>query len=122
MKPRKYAITQLGEAKPIRRVYPRRDANCPIIAHVRPREQEAHIGVPCWLVNLCEEGCLITSDYFPRRVEEVYLTIPGVPHKMRGKVRAQGNFTMNIKFAKLLPTDVVEMVARIKTIPKLAST
>jgi len=118
MKAKNYLLTQNAELKANRRVFPRRDANCPIIAHVRPRAREEHIGVPCWMVNLCEDGCLITSDHFPHRVEDVALTIPGVQGKVRGKVRAQGKYTLNVRFSKLLKPDAVEMIARIKTIPK----
>ncbi len=119
MRPKNYMITQYGEEiKDKRRVYPRRDANCPVIALVRQREREETISVPCWLVNLCEDGCLLTSDYFPHKVEEIQLTIPGVKSKVRGKARSQGKFTINVKFSKLLKTEVVNMVGRIKTIPK----
>lgn len=119
MKSKNYLITQGLEHKAERRVFPRRDANCPVIAHVRPRAREEHIGVPCWMVNLCEDGCLLTSDHFPHRVEDVSLTIPGIDVKVRAKVRAQGKFTLNVRFSKLLKPDVVEMIARIKTIPKV---
>ena len=119
MKSKNYMITQTGEAaKDKRRVFPRRDANCPVIARVRQREREEQTSVPCWLVNLCEDGCLITSDYFPHKVDEVSLTIPGISSKVRGKARAQGKYTINVRFSKLLQSEVVDMVARIKTIPK----
>lgn len=119
MKPKNYLITQsIGEAKPERRVYPRRDANCPVIARIRQRGREDELSVPCWMVNLCEDGCLLTSDYFPRKVEDVSLTIPGIPTKVRGKARSQGKFTINVKFSKLLKVEVVDMVGRIKTISK----
>lgn len=117
MTPKNYMLTQPDELlKDKRRVYPRRDANCPVIALVRQREREEKISVPCWLVNLCEDGCLLTSDYFPHKVEEITLTIPGVKTKVRGKARSQGKFTINVKFTKLLKTEVVDMVGRIKTI------
>lgn len=119
MKPRNYMLTRSGEGlKEKKRVYPRRDANCPVIARVRQREREEQISVPCWMVNLCEDGCLLSSDYFPHKVDEVNLTIPGISSPVRGKARAQGAHTVNVKFTKLLKPDVVEMVARIKTIPK----
>ncbi|MCZ4287381.1 hypothetical protein [Hoeflea alexandrii] len=119
MKPKNYLITQsLDEIKDERRVFPRRDANCPVIARVRQRGREEEISVPCWMVNLCEDGCLLTSDYFPRRIDDVRLTIPGIIDQVRGKARSQGKFTINVKFSKLLKVDIVEMVGRIKTIPK----
>jgi hypothetical protein len=119
MKPRNYLLTRTSEEpKEKRRVFPRRDANCPVIARVRQREREEQISVPCWMVNLCEDGCLLSSDYFPRKVDEINLTIPGISAPVRGKARAQGAHTVNVRFTKLLQSDVVEMVARIKTIPK----
>lgn len=119
MKPKNYLLTQpFVDIRDERRVFPRRDANCPVIARVRTRGHEDFISVPSWLVNLCEDGCLVTSDTFPRRIEEVHLTIPGITGEVRGKVRAQGKYTVHIKFTKLLKVDVVEMVGRIKTILK----
>lgn len=119
MKPKNYMLTRSGEGlKDTRRVYPRRDANCPVIARVRQREREEQVSVPCWLINLCEDGCMLTSDHFPRKVDEVILTIPGISSPVRGKARSQGKFTINVKFTKLLKVETVDMVARIKTIPK----
>ena len=119
MKPKYYLLTQpFEDIRAERRVFPRRDANCPVIARVRLRGHEDYISVPSWLVNLCEDGCLLTSDYFPRRIEEVHLTMPGITDEVRGKVRSQGKYTINVKFSKLLKVNVVEMVGRIKTIPK----
>lgn len=117
-KPKKYAITQIGELRDNRRIYPRRDANCPVIAQVRSEKRKTHKSVPSWMVNLCEEGCLLTSDYFPPKAEDILLTIPGVPSKVHGKARSQGKFTINVKFAELLSPEIVDMIARIKTIPK----
>lgn len=119
MKPKNYLLTRSGEEqKDHRRVFPRRDANCPVIARVRQRERVEVIAVPCWLVNLCEDGCLLTSDHFPHKVDDVSLTVPGIPAPVRGKARSQGKHTINVKFAKLLKIETVDMVARIKTIPK----
>ncbi|MGJ8571056.1 MAG: hypothetical protein ACSHXI_10205 [Hoeflea sp.] len=119
MKPRNYMLTRSSEElKEKRRVFPRRDANCPVIARVRQRESEGLISVPCWMVNLCEDGCLLSSDHFPRRVDEINLTIPGISTPVRGKAKAQGAHTVNVRFTKLLQTEVVEMVARIRTIAK----
>lgn len=117
MRPKNYALTQLG-AKADRRIFLRRDANCPIIAHVRRRNSDEHIAVPCWLVNLCEDGCLVTSDYFPSRVEDIYIVVPGLGSKVHGKARSQGNYTLNVKFSTLLTSDIVDKIGRIKTIPK----
>ncbi len=122
MKSKNYMITQAnGDVKDKRRVYPRRDANCPVIARVRQREREEQIDVPCWLLNLSEDGCLITSDYFPHKVEDISLSIPGVPSIVRGKARAQGEYTINIKFAKLLKIETVNMIGRIRMIPNKAA-
>lgn len=119
MKPKNYLITQsLDEIKEERRVFPRRDANCPVIARVRQRGREEEISVPCWMVNICEDGCMLTSDHFPRKIDDVLLTIPGISTKVRGKARAQGKFTVNVRFSKLLKVDVVDMVGRIRAIPK----
>jgi hypothetical protein len=48
----------------------------------------------------------------------VSLTIPGISTKVRGKARTQGKFTVNVKFSKLLKIEIVDMVGRIRTIPK----
>ena len=118
MQPKRYALTQLGELKDPRRVYLRRDANCPVIVHARRREGEDHIAVPSWMVNLCEDGCLVTSDHFPKKAEDVYIIVPGLGSKVHGKVRTQGKYTLNVKFTTLLTADVVAKIARIKTVPK----
>ncbi|MBU4529451.1 MAG: hypothetical protein KUA43_10085 [Hoeflea sp.] len=118
MQPKRYELTQLGGAKENRRVYPRRDANCPVIAHVRRRHADEHVAVPCWLVNLSEDGCLVTSDYFPSKVEDLYIIIPGLGSKVHGKARSQGNYTLNVKFTTLLTPDIVGKIGRITVIPK----
>ncbi|AKI00669.1 hypothetical protein IMCC20628_01963 [Hoeflea sp. IMCC20628] len=118
MQPKKHALTQLGENRSPNRVYARRDTNCPVIVHVRKRNAEERIAVPSWMVNICEDGCLITSDYLPYKVEDVYIIIPGFGSKVHGLVKNQGKFTLNIKFSTLLPADIVDKVARIKTIAK----
>jgi len=119
MKPKNYLLTRSGEApRETRRVYPRRDANCPVIARVRQREREEQVSIPCWLINLCEDGCLLSSDHFPRKIDDVMLTIPGISSPVRGKARAQGEHTVNVRFTKLLKNETVDMVARIRTIPK----
>ena len=119
MASRNYLITQASvDRKEKRRVYPRRDANCPVIARVRQRERKEEVSIPCWLVNLCEDGCLVISDYFPSRIEDITLTIPGMGQKVRGKARGQGDYTINVKFAKLLETALVERIARLKTVQK----
>ncbi|MCY0146917.1 hypothetical protein OEG84_04090 [Hoeflea sp. G2-23] len=118
MQPKKYALTRLGEFEQARRVYFRRDTNCPIIAHVGRPYTDTRTAVPSWMVNLSEDGCLITSDYFPARAEDVYIIIPGLGSKVHGVVRSQGEYTLNVKFKTLLTADVVDKVARIKTIPK----
>ena len=119
MKPRNYMLTRTSvELKEKRRVFPRRDANCPVIARVRLRSRQEQIQVPCWLVNLSEDGCLLSSDHFPHRVDDIHLTIPGVGTPVHGKPRAQGQHTINVRFSKLLKIEVVDMIARIRTIPK----
>ena len=118
MQPKRYALTQLGGLKDPRRVYVRRDANCPVITHVRQRDGDDHVAVPSWMVNICEDGCLLTSDYFPAKAEDVYIIIPGLGAKVHGKARTQGRYTINVKFTTLLTGDIVDKVARIKTIPK----
>jgi hypothetical protein len=118
MQPKRHALTQIGDANDKRRVYPKRDANCPVIAHVAIRESEGRIAVPCWMVNLSEDACLITSDHFPRRVIDVYLIIPGLGAKLHGIARNQGEFTLNLKLTTKLPAGLISKVSRIKTVPK----
>ena len=118
MQPKRYALTQLGELRDGRRAFIRRDANCPVITHVRRRDSDEHIAVPCWLVNISEDGCLVTSDYFPSKAEDVYIIIPGLGSKVHGKARAQGNYTINVKFTTNLTTDIVDKIGRIKTVSK----
>ena len=118
MQPKRYALTQLGSPEDRRLAFIRRDANCPVITHVRIRAGGDHIAVPSWLVNISEDGCLVTSDYFPKKAEDVYIIIPGLGSKLHGKARNQGKYTLNVKFTTLLTSDIVEKVGRIKTVPK----
>jgi hypothetical protein len=118
MQPKRHALTQLGDTQDKRHVYFRRDTNCPIIAHVRTRDVEDRIAVPCWMVNLSEDGCLITSDYFPPKICDVYIIIPGLGAKVHGVARNQGDYTLNIKLTTKLTSDVIDKVARIKTVQK----
>ena len=118
MQPKRYALTQLGGPVVERRAYVRRDANCPVIAHVGRSGAEKRTAVPCWMVNICEDGCLITSDSFPPNVADVYIIIPGLGAKVHGQMRNQGDYTLNLKFTTLLTPDVVDTVARITLVPK----
>ncbi|WP_422370112.1 hypothetical protein [Hoeflea sp.] len=121
MQGKRHALTRLGEASSERRVHFRRDANCPVIAHARNREGESRIAVPCWMVNLSEEGCLLTSDHFPPRIIDIYLIIPGLGAKVHGVARTQGEYTVNVRFTAKLTADVINKVARIKTVARQAS-
>jgi hypothetical protein len=118
MRPKRHALTQIGDGNDKRHVYAKQDTNCPVIAHVAIRDSESRIQVPCWLVNLSEDGCLLTSDYFPPRVIDVYLVIPGLGAKVHGIARNQGEFTLNLKLTTKLPSDVISKVARIKAVSK----
>lgn len=117
MQIKRHALTQIGDGND-RRVYFRRDTNCPVIAHVRQRQSEERIAVPSWMVNISEDGCLLTSDHFPNRVKDAYIIVPGFGAKVFGIVRNQGNYTLNFKLSPLLPADLIEKIARIKTVPK----
>lgn len=118
MQPKRYALTQLGGTMIERRAYIRRDANCPVIAHVGRHGAGNRTAVPSWLVNICEDGCLITSDNFPLNVADVYIIIPGLGAKVHATARNQGDYTLNLKFTTLLTADVVDKVARITLVPK----
>lgn len=121
MQGKRHALTQLGDAPREKRVHFRRDANCPVIAHARNREGENRIAVPCWMVNLSEDGCLLTSDHFPPRIIDIYLIIPGLGAKVPGIARTQGEYTVNMQFSAKLTADIINKVARIKTVAKQAS-
>ncbi|WP_322990891.1 hypothetical protein [Hoeflea sp.] len=118
MQPKRYALTRIGEVEENRRAYFRRDTNFPVIVHVRRFNADNRTAVPSWMVNISEDGCLITSDYFPARADDVYIIIPGLGSKVHGVVRSQGEYTLNIKFKTLLTTDVVSTVTRINPVPK----
>lgn len=118
MHPKRYALTKLGGQEEPRRVYFRRDANCPVLCHVRQRNAEVRIAVPCWMVNISEDGCLMTSDHYPPMVEDVYIIIPGLGAKVLGTVCNQGEYTLNVQFSTKVTAEVVDLVARMKTPPK----
>ncbi|PWW04164.1 hypothetical protein DFR52_101855 [Hoeflea marina] len=117
MKMKSHALTQLGERSD-RRVYFRRDANCPVITHVRRRGETERSQVPAWLVNICEDGALLTSDYFPTRLEDAYVIIPGLGSKVLGAVRSQGQYTINVKFRSLLNAALIDKISRLTMVPK----
>jgi len=117
MQLKRYSLTRLGDQKN-RRVFFRRDANCPVITHARCRDVEHRSMVPAWLVNLSEDGALLTSDHFPARLADVYIIIPGLGAKVLATVRDQGEFTINVQFETQLTQDVVDMIARLTVIPK----
>lgn len=121
MRPKRHALTQIGDGSDKRHVYSKQDANCPVVAHVSVRESEVRIPVPCWLVNLSEDACLITSDYFPPRVIDVYLVIPGLGAKVHAIARKQGEFTLNLKLTTKMPSELISKVARIKAVSKTSS-
>lgn len=122
MKPKRHALTQIGDADDKRRVYFRRDANCPVVAHVAVRDSDDRIPVPCWMVNLSEDGCLLTSDHFPPKVIDVYLIIPGLGAKVHAIARNQGEFTLSLKLTTKMPRELISKVARIKTVSKSSAT
>lgn len=117
MKMKNHALTQLGNTSQSR-IYFRRDANCPVITHVRRRDEMERLQVPAWLVNICEDGALLTSDYFPTRLQDTYVIIPGLGSKVFGAVRNQGEYTINIKFRSLLSASLIDKIARITMVPK----
>lgn len=118
MQPKRYALTQLGEQQKAPQVYFRRDANCPVLSHVRQRNTETRIAVPSWMVNISEDGCLMTSDHYPSMIDDVYIIIPGLGAKVFGKISNQGEYTLNVKFTTKVTAEVVDWVARMKTPPK----
>ncbi|EDQ32907.2 hypothetical protein HPDFL43_08159 [Hoeflea phototrophica DFL-43] len=120
MRPKRHALTQIGGAGDKRQVYSKQDANCPVIAHVSVRNSETRIPIPCWMVNLSEDSCLLTSDHFPPRVIDVYLVIPGLGAKVHAVTRNQGKFTLGLSLTTKIPSDLISKVARIKAVSKAA--
>lgn len=118
MRPKRHALTQIGDVNDKRRTYAKQDANCPVIAHVAIRDSDSRIPVPCWMVNLSEDACLLSSDYFPPRVIDVYLVIPGLGGKVHAIARNQGEFTLSLKLTNKMPPDVISKVGRIKAVAK----
>lgn len=114
---KRYDLTHLRR-KPNRRFHVRRDANCPVVTHVRLKDVHGRVAVPGWLVNISEQGCLITSDYFPEKIEDIYLIIPGFGSKVMGTVRNQGEFTIHVEFATTLTSAIVDKVARLTPVQK----
>lgn len=112
-----HALTRLGEQDD-RRVFYRRDAGCPVIAHALPANSEARQAVQGWLVNISEDGCLIASDDFPSKVRDIYLIIPGFGQKVFGVSRGQGDHTLHVHFPTRLTATLVEKIARIKVVEK----
>ena len=112
-----HALTRLGEQEN-RRIYYRRDAGCTVVAHASTPVTQARTAVSGWLVNISEDGCLIASDDFPRKVKDIYLIIPGLGQKIFGIARGQGDHTLHIQFPARLTGKVVDKVSRIKIVPK----
>ena len=113
---RTFALTRIGQ-KAERRMHFRRDANCPVITHVRRRGQGRRRQVPGWLVNISEEGCLITSDHFEPDLSDLYLVVPGFSTKLFGKVVNQGEFTVNMSFSEPITAEMVSKAARLTIVP-----
>lgn len=114
---KRYALTQLGE-RAERRTFYRRDASCPVITHVRPKGEEGRIQIPAWLVNISEDGCLVTSDHFPPRIDDIYLIVPGFGSKVFGAVRNQGQYTINVQFQTKLTAGIVEKISRLTLVTR----
>lgn len=114
---KRHALTQLGE-RDDRRTFYRRDASCPVITHGRTKHEEERVQVPAWLVNISEDGCLITSDHFPPRLYDIYLIVPGLGSKIFGLVRNQGQFTINVQFQTRLTAGIVEKISRLTLISR----
>jgi hypothetical protein len=113
---KRYALTLIGD-RTDRRIFYRRDANCPVITHIRVKNEEERVQIPAWLVNICEDGCLVTSDYFPQRADDVYMIVPGLGSKVFGTVRNQGRYTINLQFPTRLTAGIVEKISRLTLIP-----
>ncbi len=111
-KQKRYQLTRIGE-KLERRVYYRRDANCPVIAHVRRSGHDERFSLKGWLVNISEDGCLLTAEGFPQFLADLYIVFPGLSSKVLGHVRGQGDFTLHVQFEKQLPAGVVTQISRI---------
>jgi|GEM_PF-762284 len=123
----RYALTRIrGTAE--KRVYFRRDANCPAIALLRVRHYNEHFAAVSHLVNIAEDGCLLSSYtypwrddplhdgrieglWFPRIADEVRVHIPWTNSTIDGAISKQGNYTLHIAFTDLLPSGFVDYVA-----------
>ena len=111
-KQKRYQLTRIGEELE-RRVYYRRDANCPVIAHLRRSGQDERLSLKGWLVNISEDGCLLTAEGFPGFLADLYIVFPGLGAKVFGYVRGQGDFTLHVQFEKQLPAGLVTQISRI---------
>lgn len=113
---RTFALTRIGQ-KTEQRIHFRRDANCPVITHVRRYTETRRTQVPAWLVNISEDGCLITGDHFEPLLYDLYLVIPGFDSKLSGRIVGQGDYTINVHFAELITAEMVDRAARLTALP-----
>ncbi|TDH39172.1 hypothetical protein E2A64_08885 [Pseudohoeflea suaedae] len=111
-KHKRHQLTKIGDELEQRVYYPR-DAGCPVAAHVRRSGRDERLAKKCWLVNISEDGCLLTGDDFPARLADVYIVFPGLGAKVLGHVRGQGDLTLQIQFEKQLPVGIVTQISRI---------
>lgn len=121
-------LTQLGREDDRRRYF-RRDANCPAVVSMSTRHSEERFTVTGLVVNISEQGCMITAGalpwrddvleagrdeslFFPRIAERVQIQLPWTGTKVNGVVKQQGNHTLRIQFIALLPEMLVDRIAR----------
>ena len=109
---KRYNLTRIGE-ETAPRVYYRRDAHCPVVTHVRKRGRDARVKITGWLINISEEGCLISSDGFPPELADAYVIIPGLGSKVLGVITNQGEFTVQIQFDRQMPAGLVSQISRL---------
>lgn len=134
MRKKLYALTQVGR-KEDRRQYRRREAYCPVVARLELRRLNQVFDAPCSLINISESGCLLYSNgfpwrdddlgdqrdaetSFPRLSDHVRIFVPWIGVSMDGTIIQQGQYTLHVKFEELAASSVVNRIARIKRLRK----
>ncbi|PWW01663.1 hypothetical protein DFR52_102326 [Hoeflea marina] len=121
-------LTRIGRQED-RRHYFRRDANCPAVVAMSTRDTQGQFSAGGLVVNISEQGCLITSGAFPWRddvldagsdapagfpriAEHVQIFLPWTGTTIGAVIKEQGNYTLRLQFVTLMPELLVDRIAR----------
>lgn len=94
------------------RAHKRRQTNVGGTIYYLRRGVRGHSFQPCRMVNISESGCLLQVGAPALVPDHLYLVLETIKAKLSGAVVARSETGLHIRFATLIPSDIVDGIAR----------